>query len=142
MVFKSKLKEELLQEMKNFVFWYYAKLATIPQEHSEKFIRLTKRTNLKYKHTACHYLVLNLVDNADYPLFELNFQFTELDNVDAITIGYYAQGEADLETFTLDDSKSIEQYLVQAIQHIPSETYIKHYLNLFQNNLCLWLNKI
>lgn len=142
MIFKSKLKEELLQEMKNFVFWYYAKLATISQEHSEKFIRLTKRTNLKYKHTACHYLVLNLVDNAEYPLFELNFQFTELDNVDAITIGYYAQGGADLETFTLDDSKSIEQYLVQAIQHIPSETYIKHYLNLFQNNLCLWLNKI
>lgn len=142
MIFISKLKEELLQEMKNFVFWYYANLATIPQEHSEKFIRLTKRTNLKYKHTACHYLVLNLVYNADYPLFELNFQFTELDNVDAITIGYYAQGEADLETFTLDDSKSIEQYLVQAIQHIPSETYIKHYLNLFQNNLCLWLNKI
>ena len=142
MIFKSKLKEELLQEMKNFVFWYYAKLATIPQEHSEKFIRLTKRTNLKYKHTACHYLVFNLVDNADYPLFELNFQFTDLDNVDAITIGYYEQGEVDLETFVLDDAKGIEQYLVQVIEHIPSETNIKHYLNLFKNNLCLWLNTV
>lgn len=30
MAFKSKLKEELLQEIKSFVFWYYAKLVTIP----------------------------------------------------------------------------------------------------------------
>lgn len=142
MTFKSKLKEELLQEIKSFVFWYYAKLATIPQEPSEKFIRITKRTNLQYKYTSTHYLVLNLVDNANYPLFELNFQFTELSGVDAITIGYYAKGETDLETFVLDDAEDLEEYLVQVIEHIPSETYIKHYLNLFKYNLCLWLNTV
>ena len=27
MVFKSKVKEELLQELKNFIFWYRSQLA-------------------------------------------------------------------------------------------------------------------
>ena len=140
MAFKSKVKEELLTEMQNFIFWYYETKLTCSLNNSKKFIRLTKRTNLKFKTTEDHYIVLDLVDNADYPLFELTFSFTELHGNDAIEVGYYAKGEVDLETFTLDDSKGIESFLVQAINHIPSETYLKHYLNLFKYNLCLWLS--
>lgn len=138
MVFKSKVKEELLTEMQKFIFWYYQNRLAFPSNNSKRFIRLTKRTNLKFKHTENHYIVMDLVDNADYPLFELTFSFTELNGNDVVEIGYYAKGETDLETFTLDDSKGIESFLFQVINHIPSETYLKYYLNLFKYNICLW----
>lgn len=140
MAFKSKVKEELLTEMQKFIFWYYETKLTCPPNNSKRFIRLTKRTNLKFKSTEDHYIVMDLVDNADYPLFCLNFSFTDLRGVDVVAIDYYAQGETDLETVTLDDSKGIESFLFQVISHIPSETYLKHYLNLFKYNLCLWLS--
>ena len=138
MVFKSKVKEELLTEMRKFIFWYYETRLTCLPNNSKRFIRLTKRTSLKFKCTENHYIVVDLVDNADSPLFNLNFSFTELHGIDAVAIGYYAEGETDLETFTLDDSQGIEYFLVQVINHIPSETYLKHYLNLFKYNICLW----
>lgn len=138
MVFKSKLKEELLTEMLNFVSWYYETRLTHTLNCSERLIRLTKRTNLKFKCTENHYIVMDLVDNADYPLFSLTFSFTESNASDVVTVGYYAKGDADLETFTLSDTRGIKTFLVQVINHIPSETYLKHYLNLFKYNICLW----
>lgn len=124
--------------MQKFIFWYYQNRLTTSFNNSKRFIRLTKRTNLKFKCTEDHYIVLDLVNNADYPLFELTFSFTELNGNDAVEIGYYAKGETDLETFTLGDSQGIESFLVQVINHISSETCLNHYLNLFKYNICLW----
>ena len=48
-------------------------------------------------------------------------------------------GLGSLQTFPLTDKLAIDNFLVQTIKFIPSETYIKHYLTVFKNQVRTWL---
>ena len=54
-----------------------------------------------------------------------------------MTIAYNDKG--DLGTFVLEDSEGIVNFLIQLIKDIPSESYLKHYLNVFKTSVPNWL---
>lgn len=59
---------------------------------------------------------------------------------DYVVIKYCSEeGSSSVDTLRLTDIEGIDRFLVQAIKVIPSETYIKHYLNIFQNHIRGWL---
>lgn len=70
----------------------------------------------------------------------LNFIFLSLDGVDYVTVKYSeVDGLGSFKTYALTDSDGIESILVQAIKFIPSESYLKHFLNIFKTGIPNWL---
>ena len=81
-----------------------------------------------------------LTDAKENPLFEFEISFMNTLGSDYVVIKYSDERSLGSgKTVALTDIEGIEQFLVQAIKIIPSETYIKHYLNIFQNHIRGWL---
>ena len=140
MVFKSKVKEELFQELRQFIFWYHYELSKREVVSAVGFVKLSNRTYVRYKHTENHYISLDLVDGNRSLLFNLGFSFRTLNDRDYVTIDYMDKdGLGSTETFVLENSDGIVDFLIQMIDFIPSESYLKHYLNVFKNSIRIWL---
>ena len=140
MVFKSKVKEELFQELRQFIFWYHYELSKREVVSAVGFVKLSNRTYVRYKHTENHYISLDLVDGNRSLLFNLGFSFRTLNDRDYVTIDYMDKdGLGSTETFVLENSDGIVDFLIQVIDFIPSESYLKHYLNVFKNSIRIWL---
>ena len=73
MVFKSKVKEELFQELRQFIFWYHYELSKREVVSAVGFVKLSNRTYVRYKHTENNYISLDLVDSDRSLLFNLGF---------------------------------------------------------------------
>lgn len=140
MVFRSKVKEELFQELRQFIFWYHYELSKREVLSAVGFVKLSNRTYVRYKHTENHYISLDLVDGNRSLLFNLGFSFRTLNDRDYVTIDYMDKdGLGSTETFVLENSDGIVDFLIQMIDFIPSESYLKHYLNVFKNSIRIWL---
>lgn len=140
MVFRNKVKEELFQELRQFIFWYHYELSKREVVSAVGFVKLSNRTYVRYKHTENHYISLDLVDGNRSLLFNLGFSFRTLNDRDYVTIDYMDKdGLGSTETFVLENSDGIVDFLIQMIDFIPSESYLKHYLNVFKNSIRIWL---
>lgn len=137
MFFKSKVKEDLFHELRQFIFWYHYNKSKTSVATMVGFVPLTNRTSIRYKHTENHYISLDLVDATRSLLFKLEFGFWSLDDLDYVTIAYNDKDK--LGTFTLENSDDIVEFLIQLIKDIPSESYLKHYLNVFKSSIYTWL---
>ena len=140
MVFKSKLKEELLHELKEFIFWYRSQLAKDlvgPAYIDEPLTRQTVVSVTVYDDLS---VSIGLIDSKENPLFEFEIDFVTTLNSEYVVIKYCSEeGLSSVDTLRLTDTEGIDRFLVQAIKVIPSETYIKHYLTIFQNRIHGWL---
>lgn len=140
MVFRSKVKEELFQELREFIFWYHYNLSKRQVATAVGLVPLNNRTYLRYKHTENHYVSLDLVDSNRSVLFNLGLSFRSLNELDYVTIDYMDKdGLGSTETFVLENSEGIVEFLIQLIKFIPSESYLKHYLSIFKNSIRIWL---
>lgn len=140
MVFKSKVKEDLFHQLREFIFWYHYNKSKTSVATAVGFVSLTSRTFIRYKHTENHYISLDLVDGARTLLFKLEFGFWSLDDLDYVTIAYTDKdGIGETGTFVLENSDGIVDFLTQMITFISSESYLKHYLNIFKNDIRSWL---
>jgi len=140
MVFKSKVKEELFQELRQFIFWYHYELSKREVVSAVGFVKLSNRTYVRYKHTENNYISLDLVDSDRSLLFNLGFSFRTLNGLDYVTIDYMDKdGLGSTGTFVLENSDGIVEFLIQLIKFIPSESYLKHYLSIFKNSIRIWL---
>ena len=140
MVFKSKLKEELLQELKDFISWYHSQLVNDlvgPVYIDEPLTRQTVASVTVYNDFS---VSVGLTDPKENLLFEFEIDFMNTQGSDYVVIKYCSEeGSSSVDTLRLTDIEGIDRFLVQAIKVIPSETYIKHYLNIFQNHIRGWL---
>lgn len=140
MLFKSKLKEELLQELKDFISWYHSQLANDlvgPVYIDEPLTRQTLVSVTVYDDFT---VSVCLTDAKENPLFEFEISFMNTLGSDYVVIKYSDERSLGSgKTIALTDIGGIEQFLVQAIKIIPSETYIKHFLNIFQSYIRGWL---
>lgn len=140
MVFKSKVKEELFQELRQFIFWYHYELSKREVVSAVGFVKISNRTYVRYKHTENNYISLDLVDSDRSLLFNLGFSFRTLNGLDYVTIDYMDKdGLGSTGTFVLENSDGIVEFLIQLIKFIPSESYLKHYLSIFKNSIRIWL---
>lgn len=140
MVFKSKVKEELFQELRQFIFLYHYELSKREVVSAVGFVKLSNRTYVRYKHTENNYISLDLVDSDRSLLFNLGFSFRTLNGLDYVTIDYMDKdGLGSTGTFVLENSDGIVEFLIQLIKFIPSESYLKHYLSIFKNSIRIWL---
>lgn len=140
MVFKSKVKEELFQELRQFIFWYHYELSKREVVSAVGFVKLSNRTYVRYKHTENNYISLDLVDSDRSLLFNLGFSFRTLNGLDYVTIDYMDKdGLGSTGTFVLENRDGIVEFLIQLIKFIPSESYLKHYLSIFKNSIRIWL---
>ena len=140
MVFRSKVKEDLFHQLREFIFWYHYNLSKVSVPSAVGFVKLTSRTYLRYKHTENHYVSLDLVDVNRSLLFQLGFNFKSIKGLDYVMIDYMNKdGLGSTNTFSLEDADGIVEFLIQMIIFIPSESYLKHYLNIFKNSVRNWL---
>lgn len=140
MIFKSKVKESLFHNLRQFIVWYHSVLSKMKVYSMTRTISLTNRTYLRYKHTENHYVSLDLVDGERSLLFNLGFSFRTLNGLDYVTIDYINKdGLGSTGTFVFGDNESIDEFLIQMIKFIPSESYLTHYLNVFKNDIRSWL---
>lgn len=141
MVFKSKVKEELFQELREFISLYYSKILDNTAKTTDIVTMLTNKRLGRFVTTDSNAVLVSIVDNEGYPLFKLEFYFITVDEVDYVAIKYSeVDGLGSYKTFALTDSKGIENFLVQAIKFIPSESYLKHFLNIFKTGIPNWLD--
>lgn len=140
MAFKSKVKEELLQELKDFIFWYRSQLANDlvgPVYIDEPLTRQTVAGVTVYDDLS---VSIGLMDFTENPLFEFEIDFMTTLNSEYVMIRYSNEDSIGSgETLPLTESNGIEQFLVQAIKSMSSESYVKHYLNVFKNHIRGWL---
>ena len=140
MVFKSKVKEELFQELKQFIFWYYSRIASYSVDFKDHISILTHKLIVRCTRTKNQAVLVSLMDKHGNTLFKLEFYFISVDGVDYVIINYSeVDGLGSLKTFALTDITGIDDFLVQLIKFIPSESYLKHYLNVFKNGIRSWL---
>lgn len=141
MVFRSKVKEDLFQELKKFIFLYHSKIVDNTTKATDVATMLTRKIIARYVVTDSNAVLVSLVDHEGYPLFKLEFYFLSLDGVDYVTVKYSeVDGLGSFKTYALTDSEGIENILVQAIKFIPSESYLKHFLNIFKTGIPDWLD--
>lgn len=127
--------------MRQFIFWYHYELSKIEFASAIGLVPLTNRTYVRYKHTENHYVSLDLVDSDRSLLFNLGFSFRTLNGLDYVTIDYMDKdGLGSTGTFILENSDGIVDFLIQMIRSIPSESYLKHYLNVFKHSIPNWLD--
>ena len=140
MAFKSKVKEELLQELKDFIFWYRSQLANDlvgPVYIDEPLTRQTVASVEVYDDLS---VSIGLIDSKENPLFEFEIDFRTTLNSEYVVIKYCSEdGLSSVDTLGLNDTEGNDRFLVQTIKVIPSETYIKHYLTVFKNQVRTWL---
>lgn len=140
MIFKSKVKEELFHELRQFIFWYHYNLSKVSVADAVGFVKLSNRTYVRYKHTKNRYISLDLVDANRSLLFKFELGFWSLDDLDYVTIAYNDKdGLGSTGTFALEDSDHMVDFLTQLINSLPSNSYLKHYLNVFKKSARNWL---
>ena len=141
MVFRSKVKEELFQELKDFISLYHSRVLNNTAKATDVATILTRKIIARYVTTDSNAVLVSLVDTEGYPLFKLEFYFISVDGVDYVTIKYSeVDGLGSFKTFTLNDQGGIDKFLVQTIKFIPSESYLKHFLNIFKTGVPNWLD--
>lgn len=141
MVFKSKIKEDLFQELKEFIFLYYSKIVDGTAKPTDIVAMLTHKRLARFVTTDSNAVLVSIVDNEGYPLFKLEFYFITVDDIDYVAIKYSeVDGLGSYKTFALTEREGIEEFLVQAIKFIPSDSYLKHFLNVFKTGIPNWLN--
>lgn len=140
MVFKSKVKEELLQELKDFLSWYHSQLVNDlvgPVYIDEPLTRQTLVSVTVYDDFIVSVCSTDLKEN---PLFEFEISFMNTHGSDYVVIKYSDERSLGSgKTVALTDIEGIEQFLVQAIKCMSSEFYVKHYLTVFKNHIRGWL---
>lgn len=140
MIFKSKVKEDLYQELRGFIFWYYSRVASYSVDSATNSSILSHKVIGVCRHTKDHAVLVSLMDKYGNTLFKLEFYFISVDGIDYVTIKYSdIDGLGSFETYALTDYVGIENFLVQTIKFIPSATYLKHYVNIFKNDIRSWL---
>lgn len=141
MVFKSKVKEELLQELKNFLSWYHSQLVNDlvgPVYIDEPLTRQTVASVTVYNDFS---VSVGLTDPKENLLFEFEISFMNTLDSDYVVIKYCSEeGSSSVDTLRLTDIEGIDRFLVQAIKFIPSESYLKHFLNIFKTGIPNWLD--
>ena len=140
MVFKSKLKEELLHDLKEFIFWYRSQLAKDlvgPAYIDEPLTRQTVVSVTVYDDLS---VSIGLIDSKENPLFEFEIDFVTTLNSEYVVIKYCSEDSLGTsETLPITDIESIECFLVQAIKSMSSDSCVKHYLDVFKNHIRGWL---
>lgn len=140
MVFKSKVKEELLQELKDFIFWYRSQLANDlvgPVYIDEPLTRQTVASVEVYDDLS---VSIGLIDSKENPLFEFEIDFVTTLNSEYAVIKYCNEDSLGPSVnLPLTDIESIDCFLVQAIKSMSSESYVKHFLTVFKNHIRGWL---
>jgi hypothetical protein len=140
MVFKSKIKEELLQELKNFIFWYRSQLANDlvgPVYIDEPLTRQTVASVTVYNDFS---VSVGLTDPKENPLFEFEIDFVTTLNSEYVILKYSNEDSLGHSVnLPLTDIESIDCFLVQAIKSMSSESYVKHFLTVFKNHIRKWL---
>ena len=140
MAFKSKVKEELLQELKDFIFWYRSQLANDlvgPVYIDEPLTRQTVASVEVYDDLS---VSIGLIDSKENPLFEFEIDFRTTLNSEYVIIKYSNEDSLGHSVnLPLTDIESIDCFLVQAIKSMSSESYVKHFLTVFKNHIRGWL---
>lgn len=140
MTFRSKVKEELFQELRDFIFLYHSKIVDNTAKVTNIVATLTNKRLARFVTTDSNAVLVSIVDNDGYPLFKLEFYFITVDDIDYVAIKYSeVDGLGSYKTFALTDTDGIENFLVQTIKFIPSESYLKHFLNIFKIGIPIWL---
>lgn len=140
MVFKSQVKESLYQELRAFILWYQSGLERNTIQPMDTTDMLTRQFLVHLRVTEDNTVLVHLVDKEGYPLFKLDFYFGVADGVNYVGINYTdVDGLGSLKTFPLTDKLAIDNFLVQTIKFIPSDSYVKHYLTVFKNQVRTWL---
>ena len=140
MVFRSKIKEELLQELKNFIFWYHSQIANdlVGSVYIDE--PLTRQTVASVTVYDDFSVSVGLTDFKENPLFEFEVDFMNTLSSEYVIIKYSNEDSLGAcETLPLTDIESIECFLVQAIKFMSSESYVKHFLIVFKNHIRRWL---
>lgn len=73
MAFKSKVKEELFQELKKFIFLYHSKILDNTAKVTDVAVLLTRKVIARYVATDSNAVLVSLVNHEGYPLFKLEF---------------------------------------------------------------------
>lgn len=140
MAFKSKVKEELLQELKDFIFWYQSQLANDlvgPVYIDEPLTRQTVASVTVYNDFS---VSVGLTDPKENPLFEFEIDFVTTLNSEYVILKYSNEDSLGHSVnLPLTDIESIDCFLVQAIKSMSSESYVKHFLTVFKNHIRKWL---
>lgn len=140
MTFRSKVKEELFQELRGFIFLYHSKIVDNTAKVTDIVAILTNKRLARFVTTDSNAVLVSIVDNDGYPLFKLEFYFITVDDIDYVALKYSeVDGLGSYKTFALTDTDGIENFLVQTIKFIPSESYLKHFLNIFKIGIPIWL---
>ena len=73
-------------------------------------------------------------------LFKLGFSFVTINYLDYVVIDYTDKdGLGSTGTLSLEVTSCFVDFLTELINFIPSESYLKHYLNIFKNSVRNWL---
>ena len=73
-------------------------------------------------------------------LFKLGFSFVTINYLDYVVIDYTNKdGLGSTGTLSLEVTSGLVDFLTELINFIPSESYLKHYLNIFKNSVRNWL---
>lgn len=75
MVFRSKVKGELFQELKEFIFLYHSKIVDNTAKATDVAAMLTRKIIARYVATDSNAVLVSLVDHEGYLLFKLEFYF-------------------------------------------------------------------
>lgn len=140
MAFKSKVKEELLQELKDFIFWYHSQIANdlVGSVYIDK--PLTRQTVASVTVYDDFSVSVGLTDSKENPLFEFEVDFMNTLSSEYVIIKYSNEDSLGHSVnLPLTDIESIDCFLVQAIKSMSSESYVKHYLTVFKNHIRGWL---
>lgn len=140
MVFRSQVKEALYQELRAFIIRYQSGCVRNTVEPTDVTSMLTRQTLVHLKATEDNAVLVHLVDKEGNPLFKLDFYFGTTDGVKYVGISYSdVIGLGSSQVFALTDKLAIDNFLVQTIKSIPSDSYVKHCLTVFQNQVRTWL---
>ena len=139
MVFKSKVKEELLQELKNFIFWYRSQLANDlvgPVYIDEPLTRQTVASVTVYNDFS---VSVGLTDPKENPLFEFEIDFVTTLNSEYVILKYSNEDSLGHSVnLPLTDIEIIYCLIVQAIKSMSSESFVMHFLTVFKNHIRKW----
>lgn len=140
MVFKSTIKESLYQELRAFILRYQSGLERNTIKPTDTTDMLTRQTFVHLRATEGNVVLVYLVDKEGNSLFKLDFYFGTTDGMKYVGISYSdSLGLGSSQVFALTDKLAIDNFLVQTIKFIPSDSYVKHYLTVFKNQVRTWL---
>ena len=140
MIFRSQVKEALYRELRAFIIRVQSGRVRNTVEPIEIKSSLTRQTFVHLRATEGNAVLVHLVDKEGNPLFKLEFYFGTVDSLDYVGIKYSdVDGLGSMTSFYLTDKEGIDNFLIQTIKFIPSDSYVKHYLAVFQNQVRTWL---